>query len=182
MIFSILNSPALHNQMHKSQGKKSWKFIIITYCARTLVPGDLEGVGDRSACLGGPYHQPERGRAWILRGGGGGPPPPISIMGITYFKSSLSHPTPLAPPSPQAPPRSVVAFVIVIWPLFAKRFHCLLSSPGACMNRSQQDAGWHHFGQGGVWKSCICDFFGRRRRVGGLPFFHAFSWPVERMS
>lgn len=34
--------------------------------------------------------------------------------------------------------------------LFAKRFHCLLFAIGACMNRSQQDAGWHHFG----WRVC----------------------------
>lgn len=82
--------------------------------------------GYTSLCLGDLYHQLGKGYARIFeeeeewsRGLGG-------LLGTTYFKSrSVPYHPLLLPrhphPLPLAPPRSVVAFVIVIWP-------CLLNA------------------------------------------------------
>lgn len=51
MIFSVLKSPALHNQNgqiteeKKKKKKRAEKYIIITYCVDTSVPGE-GGMGE----------------------------------------------------------------------------------------------------------------------------------------
>lgn len=121
MIFSALKSLALHNQVHKSQRKKKelkihYYHILCSHVSPLRTRGGNGGdkgeeghIPNRNSCLGGP--SPSAGG--ILERGA-----------ITYLKpcaSPLLQPPPDPTRHPQAPPRSVVAFVIVIWP-------CLLNA------------------------------------------------------
>lgn len=150
MIFSILKSPALHNQVHKSQKKEAKIHYYYILCSH-VSPRGLGGASLRDEHV---WVAPtiSWGRASLGSWGEG------ALMGITYFKSwaTPSHPPPL-PPSPQAPPRSVVAFVIVIWPclLNASTVYSLLwGLVWTGVSRTQGDitlAG----GGGVVWKAAF---------------------------
>lgn len=137
MIFSILESPALHNKTKQIAGKRGREmkihyYYILCWC---LGPwGDQRGGG--GVCGGVTHHYVwvtstiSWGRAtlgsWRRRRSGVEGCGEGGLLGTTYFKSRAvpyhplllpHHPHPL----PLAPPRSVVAFVIVIWP-------CLLNA------------------------------------------------------
>lgn len=122
------------------------------------VGGRGGGITERSLCLGDLYHQLGKGYASILkeeeeRSGGFGWGCGGWLLGTTYFKSRAApyHPLFFCPPTPPLAPGSTQKCGCLCHcnlALFAKRFHCLLCAIGACMNRSQQDAGWHHSGSG----------------------------------
>lgn len=133
MIFSIFKSPALHNQVHKSQKKEQKIHYYYILCSH-VSPQGPRGASPRDERV---WVAPtiSWGRA-LLGSWGGGP------HGYHLFKI-LSHTIP--PPSfaPLAPGSTQKCGCLCHCNLvlFAKRFHCLLSAMGACMNRSQQDAG-----------------------------------------
>lgn len=74
MIFS--KSPALHNQMHKSQEKRTENTLLLHIVFSRQSPG-TRGHHGAISMFGWPL--PSAGDAWILKGGEGG------LMGITPF-------------------------------------------------------------------------------------------------
>lgn len=175
MIFSILKSPALHNQMHKSQKKELKIHYYYILCSHVSLLGPGRGHHWETSVFGWPLPSAGKGLCLDIEGG--------PLMGITYFKSwsTLSHPHPsLLPPSPQAPPRSVVAFVIVIWPclLNASTVYSLLRGlvwTGVSRTQGDITLPWG----GGLLENLHLWFL-------WAPFFFysslSLSGPVERMS
>lgn len=114
MIFSILKSPALHNQMHKSQKKELKIHYYYILCSHVSPPGQ----GGTSPTDKHVWVAPTISWGRLCLDLKGWAPLWVSLI----LNPEPHHPTPLfCPPLPQAPPRSVVPFVIVIWP-------CLLNA------------------------------------------------------
>lgn len=168
MIFSVLESPALHNKTKQIAGKELKIHYYYILCWRLGPWGPEEGRWGGVASLRDNYVWVTSTISWgratlgswrrrrsgveglggVVEGGGW-------LLGTTYFKSravpyhplfSCPHPTP--PPLAPGSTQKCGCLCHCNLALFAKRFHCLLCAIGACMNRSQQDAGWHHSGSG----------------------------------
>jgi len=186
------------SQKKKKRRKKELKNTLLLHIVLTRrSPGREGGMGE-----GGGHHLDKCvwvaptiswGRARL--GSWGGAPSRVSLIlnpeATPTYPAPPPYPTPTPPTlRPQAPPRSVVAFVIVIWP-------CLLNASTVYSLRrglvwtgvSRTQGVTSLWLGGGVWrvggclKSCIGDFLGGPFFLLLFFFFTpSLSRPVERMS
>lgn len=146
MIFSILKSPALHNQMNKSQKRRTENALLLHIVFTRQSPETGWGHDRQISMFGWLLPSAGEGLCLDLREEEGGQ----GVCGGGSWVSLILNPEPHHPPVPFAPlalgsTQKCGCLCHCNLALFAKRFHCLLYAIGVCMNRSQQDAGWHHF-------------------------------------